>query len=64
MPLSSASENEYIDSEGFSVVTYKMGLKRESHEHKSYPNSSSDELSNSKKRQLLPSYSLLFCDQI
>ena len=50
MPLSSASENEYIDAAGFSVVTNKKGLKRKSQKHKSYPNSSSDELSNCKKK--------------
>ena len=50
MPLSSASENEDIDAAGFSVVTNKKSLKRKSQKHKSYPNSSSDELSNSKKK--------------
>ena len=50
MPLSSASENEYIDAASFSVVTNKKGLKRKSQKHKSYPNSSSGELSNSKKK--------------
>ena len=55
MPLFSASENEHTDAEGFSVVTYKKGLKRKLQKHKSYSNSSSDEFSNSKKRQLPPS---------
>ena len=50
MPLSSAFDNEYIDAASFSVVTNKKGLKRKSQKHKSCPNSSSDELSNSKKK--------------
>ena len=35
---------------GFSVVTSKKGSKRKLQKPKSYPNSSSDELSNSKKK--------------
>ena len=46
MPLSSASENKYVDAAGFSVVTNKKGLKHKSQKHKSYPNSSCDELLN------------------
>ena len=41
MPLFGASENEFFDDEGFSVVfvTNKKDLKRKSQKHKSYPNS-------------------------
>ena len=50
MPLSSASKNECIDTDGVSVVTNKKGLKRKSQKHKSYLNNSSDELLNSNKK--------------